>query len=135
MTLPIISMPLAGQVLGSTGDSFVIAEWEDPGGYGDSPFLIAPPHIHHNDDEAWYVLEGVLRVRRGDEVVEARAGSGILVPRGTPHTYWNPGEGQCRYLLIMTPGIYELIQEIHATSDRSPAAMRELFGRHDSELL
>ena len=135
MSLPIIAPPLAGEVLGNGGDSFVIAEWEDPGGHTDSPFLIAPPHLHHHDDEAWYVLEGALRIRRGDEEVEAREGSAVLVPRGTPHTYWNPGEGRCRYLLIMTPKIYELIQAIHAMTDRSRPRLSELFREYDSELL
>ncbi|PYT72520.1 MAG: hypothetical protein DMG42_14325 [Acidobacteria bacterium] len=41
-------------------------------------------------------------VQVGDKEVELRAGSGVLVPRGSPHTYWNPGPGPTRYLLIMT---------------------------------
>ncbi len=135
MSSPILAPPLAGQVLGNSGNSFVVAEWRDPGGHTDAPFLIAPPHVHHQDDEAWYVLEGVLCVRRGEEVVKAHAGCGVLVPRGSPHTYWNPGEGPCRYLLIMTPKIYELIQAIHAAPDRSRGRLAELFRKYDSELL
>jgi mannose-6-phosphate isomerase-like protein (cupin superfamily) len=135
MSSPIVAPPLAGQVLGNAGDSFVVAEWQDPGGHTGAPFLIAPLHLHHNDDEAWYVLEGVSRIRRGEEEVEARAGCGVLVPRGTSHTYWNPGEGRCRYLLIMTPRIYQLIQAIHAMTDRSRPKLGELFPKYDSELL
>jgi len=55
---------------------------------------IAPLHVHHQDDEAWYVLEGQLCVRRRQEVVEARAGSAVFVPRGTARTYWNPARLQ-----------------------------------------
>ena len=89
----------------------------------------------HRDDEAWYVLEGTLYVQMGDREVEVRAGSGALVPRGTPHTYWNPGPGPTRYLLIMTSNIYELIQEIHAMKERTPAALETVFRKHDSQLL
>ncbi len=92
-------------------------------------------HLHRNDDEAWYVLEGVLCVKVGDDDVEVRAGSGVLVPRGTAHTYWNPGPGRLRYLLIMTSRIYQLIQDIHAMKARSPAALRAVFEKHDSKLL
>jgi mannose-6-phosphate isomerase-like protein (cupin superfamily) len=92
-------------------------------------------HLHHHDDEAWYVLEGVLHIRKGDDVVEARAGSAVLVPRGTPHTYWNPGPERARYLLIMTANTYAMIQAIHAMPERTPTALRELFARYDSELL
>ncbi len=74
-------------------------------------------------------------VQAGDEEVEVRAGSGVLVPRGTPHTYWNPGPGPTRYLLIMTSNIYQLIQEIHAMKERTPAALEAVFSKHDSRLV
>ena len=132
MATPSIAPLLAGNVLGTVSDSFVIAEWKDAGGPPGPPRWIAPLHLHRNDDEAWYVLEGSLCVRVGDNVVEAKAGSAVLVPRGTPHTYWNPGAGLTRYLLVMTPNIYGLIQDIHAMTDRSPAALNAVFEKHDS---
>ena len=130
-----IAPPLVGNVLGSSNDSFVIAEWRDPGGPAGPPRFIAPRHVHHNDDEAWYVLEGILRVQSGENEIEAHAGSAVLAPRGTPHTYWNPGPGPLRYLLIMTPNVFALIQNIHALKDRTPATLKDLFQRHNSELL
>lgn len=130
-----VAPPLAGAVLGSVGSDFVVAEWKDNGGPPGPPRWIAPLHLHHSDDEAWYVLEGALCVRIGTDVVEARAGSAVLAPRGTPHTYWNPGPGLVRYLLVMTPNIHSLIQDIHAMTDRSPAALSAVFAKHDSELV
>jgi len=135
MGLPNIAPPLAGQVIGSANDAFVIAEWRDPGGPPGPPRLIAPPHLHRSDDEAWYVLEGMLQVLVGKEVVEAHVGSGVFVPRGTPHTYWNPGPRPARYLLVMTSSTYRLIQEIHGMKERTPAALRTVFAKYDSELL
>ena len=85
-----IAPKLQGNVLGSASGDFVVAEWRDPGGPPEPPRLIAPLHRHSNDDEAWYVIEGVLRVQNGDEIVELQTGSGLVVTRGTPHTYWNP---------------------------------------------
>ena len=133
MSSPILAPPLAGSILGSVNVAFVIAEWRDAGGPAGPPRLIAPPHVHHADDEAWYVLEGALRVRVGQDEVEARAGAGVLVPRGTAHTYWNPGP--VRYLLVVTANIMRLIQEIHAMPDRSAAALRAVFLKYDSELV
>jgi mannose-6-phosphate isomerase-like protein (cupin superfamily) len=121
--------------MGSVGDDFVIAEWRDAGGHTESRRLIAPLHLHHKDDEAWYVVEGTLWVQVGDDEVEARAGCGVFVPRGTPHTYWNPGPDAARYLLVMTSNIYRLIQGIHALKERTPAALQTLFKNFDSELL
>jgi mannose-6-phosphate isomerase-like protein (cupin superfamily) len=135
MSSPTIAPPLTGNVLGSTSDAFVIAEWKDAGGPPGPPRWIAPLHLHRNDDEAWYVLEGVLCVLVGDKIFEAHAGSAVFVPRGTAHTYWNPGPGLVRYLLVMTANIYSLIQEIHAMKDRSPTALKAVFEKHDSERL
>jgi len=131
MSSPIIAPP----VVGAVGANFVIAEWKDAGGPPGPPRWIAPLHLHRKDDEGWYVLEGTLCVRVGNDVVEANAGSAVFVPRGTIHTYWNPGPGLVRYLLVMTSNIYSLIQDIHALTERSPAALKAMFERHDSELL
>jgi len=130
-----VAPALAGKVMGSTGNSFAVAEWCAEGGPPGPPRYIAPVHVHNSDDEAWYVLEGTLCVRVGEDVVEAPAGSAVFVPRGTPHTYWNPGSGVCRYLLVMTSNIYSLIQDIHAMTDRSPEALRAVFEKRDSELV
>jgi len=135
MSSPILAPPLAGSVIGSVGSDFIIAEWKDAGGPPGPPRWIAPLHLHRSDDEGWYVLEGKLGVRVGTDDVEARAGSAVFVPRGTPHTYWNPGPGPARYLLVMTSNIYSLIQDIHGLTERSPEALRAVFERHDSELL
>jgi len=135
MSSPIVAPPLSGNVLGSISNAFVVAEWQDAGGPTGPPRLIAPRHLHHNDDEAWYVLEGALRVQVGEDEVEVPTGSGVFVPRGTPHTYWNPGPGRVRYLLVMTANIFRLIQEIHAMPERPPASPKAVFSKYDSEFL
>jgi mannose-6-phosphate isomerase-like protein (cupin superfamily) len=76
---------LTGGSLGSPEDDFVVVEWTAEVG----THWIAPLHIHHADDEAWYVLEGTLGFRLGEEEIEAPAGSAVLARRETPHTYWN----------------------------------------------
>jgi len=130
-----IAPPLDGRTLGSETNDFVVAAWTDPGGDSKIPRLIAPLHLHREDDEGWYVLEGTLRVQHGEEVVELHAGSGLLVELGTPHTFWNPSELPARYLLFMTPRISALIAAIHALDEKSPTAMCELFEKYRSVLL
>jgi len=135
MTSPTVAPLLSGNVIGSVTDAFVIAEWRDEGGPPGPLRLIAPLHLHHRDDEAWYVLEGSLRVQVGADVVEAGAGAAVFVPRGTAHTFWNPGPARVRYLLVMTSNTFRMIQEIHSIEDRNPAALRALFAKYDSELV
>ena len=111
-------------------ESFVIADWTDPGTHAGRP--IAGLHLHRLDDEAWVVLEGRLGFRIGDSEREVGAGESLLVSRGTPHAYWNAVREPTRYLLVMTPRIHDLIEALHR-GDRSDYA--KIFVEHDSELL
>jgi len=136
MQAPVTAAPLAGRTLGTAESSFVIAEWRDGGSPSPAaPRYLAPLHVHHQDDEAWYVLEGTLCVLSGGEEIVAPAGSAVFVPRGKGHTFWNPGPGPVRYLLLMTPRIFALIQAIHALAERSRPSLEAVFARYDSELL
>jgi len=119
--------PLSGRTLGVASGDFVIVGWTAEIGV----HRIAPLHVHHGDDEAWYVLEGELGFRLGDLEVAAPAGSAVVAPRGTPHTYWNAGNTEARYLLVMTPKIARLIEAIHAPD----AVLAEVFAAYDSEIL
>jgi quercetin dioxygenase-like cupin family protein len=66
---------------------------------GDGP----PFHTHADEDESWYVLEGALRFRLGDEIANAPEGSFVFVPRGTPHCFQNIGEEPARIIVMFTP--------------------------------
>jgi len=115
--------------LGGPGTDFVIVEYSD---LGESDW-IAPLHVHHGDDEAWYVLEGALRFRIGDEMRDVGPHGAVLAPKGTPHAFGNAGSGQrARYLLVMTPKIHALVKALHEPGARDHAAV---FRTHDSELL
>ncbi len=110
----------------------VIVEWTDPGGGSDPPAYIAPLHVHHADDEAWYVLEGALAFRVGDEEILAEAGAGAIAPRGVAHTYWNPRPEPARYLLAW--GRPSTRSSTRSTQPDRPE-LPELFAAHDSAFL
>lgn len=48
-----------------------------------------PPHIHHREDESFFILEGEITFLLGDRRVVAKAGSFIQGPRGVPHAFKN----------------------------------------------
>jgi mannose-6-phosphate isomerase-like protein (cupin superfamily) len=125
---------LAGTALAPAGSRLVLAEWTAPGAVGEEPVYQAPLHAHP-EDEAWYVLEGTLAIRAGDDVHQLSAGGAVIVSGGTAHTFWNPRPDPARYLLIMGADTFALIQAIHATDDRSPDRMRQLFAAHGATLL
>jgi len=66
-----------------------------------------PPHIHHREDESFYVLEGAFSVLVGERPFEAGAGAFVHIPKGTLHTYKNTGTAPGRLLVILAPGGFE----------------------------
>ena len=66
-----------------------------------------PPHIHHREDEALYVLEGELEVLDKDRSIRVKAGSFIHIPKGTLHCFKNVGATTARMLALFTPAGFE----------------------------
>jgi len=79
------------------------------GAYGLVESLIAPGfspplHVHHREDEAFYVLEGDVTMRCGDRTFRAGPGSFVFLPREVPHTFVVEGEAPARMLTLLSPG-------------------------------
>ena len=85
------------------------------------PGAEAPLHVHHRDDEAFWILEGEVTFVVGDETIEAKAGDYVFGPRDIPHRF-TVGDRGCRMLFILVPGGIEDV--IRATSE--PATSRTL---------
>src|SRR5262245_12034480 len=88
----------------AAGSSFIIHEWK-----GSGPDYL---HVHHEDDEAWHVIQGSLIFRFKDRTIEALSGTTVLVPAGVAHTY--SASPSARYLIILTPRLDALIKELQS---------------------
>jgi quercetin dioxygenase-like cupin family protein len=78
----------------------------------------APLHVHHRDDEGFWILEGEVTFEVGGETIEASAGDYVFGPRDIPHRF-TVGDRGCRMLFILVPGGIEGV--IRATSDPAPS--------------
>jgi quercetin dioxygenase-like cupin family protein len=65
----------------------------------------SPLHVHHREDEWFYVLEGELTFWVGGRVIDAPAGSFVYGPRDIPHTFVVASE-EARFLLVTEPGAF-----------------------------
>lgn len=104
-----------------TGGALSVIDVTDP------PGAPAPLHVHHREDETFYILEGHATFEVGGEVVQAGPGDTVFGPRGVPHRY-TVGDSGCRMLFIMTPGGFEdLVREtsVPAGSRTLPPPMEE----------
>jgi mannose-6-phosphate isomerase-like protein (cupin superfamily) len=62
------------------------------------------PHVHHRHNDVFYVVDGELTVRLGDEEVTAPAGTLVLVPPRVVHAYRNAGDVDVVFLNVHAPG-------------------------------
>jgi quercetin dioxygenase-like cupin family protein len=83
-----------------TAGQMTIVEITDP------PGVEAPLHVHHREDEAFWILDGTVTFEVGGTTIPAGAGDYVFGPRSIPHRYTVGNEG-CKMLFIFTPGGFE----------------------------
>ena len=64
-------------------------------------------HVHDDEDDAFYVLDGELLFRVEDEEIAATAGTFVLVPPGVRHTFANRTSAPVRILNIHAPAGFD----------------------------
>jgi quercetin dioxygenase-like cupin family protein len=122
-----------------TGHAFAQIETDDPRGSG------PPLHLHHNEDETFYLLEGEVTALVGEERIDLSAGDYLFAPRGIAHAYIVRSE-RARMLVTLSPaGVEELFVSlgIPATGAEPPTdavmppmdALVRLFAGYGVEIL
>jgi quercetin dioxygenase-like cupin family protein len=111
------------------------------------PGRMAPPHVHHREEETFLVTQGQLTFQIGDQTIEAGPGDLVVGPRDIPHRFTAGPDGATVLFLLTPAGLEGLIleQSIPATDRRLPEPsdtpppdldrMREVALRYGCELL
>jgi len=84
-----------------TDGRFTVFEQTTPSGWG------PPRHVHANEDEIVYVLDGTYEMSLGDEQRTVSAGGCAILPRGIPHGFRSVGETPGRFVCVVSPGGFE----------------------------
>src|SRR5436190_61183 len=87
-----------------TGGALGLLDFKTPAGQ-------TPLHVHHKEDEGWYLLEGRISCTCGDETVTAGPGSFLWLPRDVPHRL--RFETECHLLQIAIPAGLFTSRSIH----------------------
>jgi len=94
----------------------LIESWSMPPGFA------SPYHVHHNEDEAFYVVEGELAIICGGKWLKAGPGAYAFGPREIPHGFKVIGSSPARLLLFCSPGGFEhFVLELAQPIDAPPA--------------
>jgi quercetin dioxygenase-like cupin family protein len=122
-----------------TGGALAVVEFMAPPGFA------TPRHVHHAEDEAFYVLEGSLSGFCGDTKWEAGVGSFVWLPRDVPHGYATTANGVTRSLAITLPaGFEQFVAEmgepapsrtLPPPSEPDMQSLLAAAGRYQSEIL
>ncbi|WP_409331574.1 quercetin 2,3-dioxygenase [Trujillonella humicola] len=88
----------------ATGGALTVIEWSAPVGFG------PPRHVHHAEDEMFYVLDGEMVIECGDQRWTARPGDFAFLPHGVAHVFV-VSRGPVRGLQLTTPAGFEAFVE------------------------
>jgi quercetin dioxygenase-like cupin family protein len=88
-----------------------------------------PPHRHERLVDMFYVLEGVLTVRLGEQTHQLEPGSFVCVPAGVVHTFSNPSDRPVRFLNFNTPAGWENYMRDLAEAAKAGPVTPDLIGR------
>lgn len=97
-----------------------------------------PMHVHHFQDETFYVVEGTLRFRVGEETLDLEAGDFAYIPRGVAHGYVNLEQEPVRGLGIFVPGGFDrFMDEVGQLppGPPDPVKLRELDEKYGQEVV
>jgi mannose-6-phosphate isomerase-like protein (cupin superfamily) len=71
-----------------------------------------PAHRHGGNDEAYFVLDGVVEFHVADEVFDGSSGMFVLVPAGEAHTFGNTRDEEARLLVLHAPALDGYFQDL-----------------------
>jgi len=111
----------------TTGGAFTLFE-EVP------PLADTPLHVHENEDELFYVLEGEHVFRVGDEEFPTGPGGLVFAPRGVPHAQQRVVPGSGRLLVLTAPagleGFFRALAAAQQDGTLGPDAYADASARH-----
>jgi mannose-6-phosphate isomerase-like protein (cupin superfamily) len=72
-----------------------------------------PPHVHHREQEGFYILEGEVAFYAEDQRIVARRGMSLNLPPGRPHSFRNESNQPARMLITLAPaGLEQMFLEV-----------------------
>lgn len=101
---------------------------------------VVPLHVHHEHDEAIYVIEGEIEARVGDEAKRLTPGSFLMMPASIPHTWRNAAAEPSRFVCLFSPGghvgVLEELAQLEASEvEPGPESFAPILNRYDIEIV
>jgi mannose-6-phosphate isomerase-like protein (cupin superfamily) len=108
----------------------------------DKGFGGPPLHLHHKQDEWFYVIKGEFKVQVGDEVLILKEGDSAFAPRKVPHAFAKTSEGVAQMMVLFQPAgkmedffIERASLENETDLVKKEAALKTLWDRHGMKVV
>jgi quercetin dioxygenase-like cupin family protein len=128
------------EFLGSRGRLLVVADQTD-GRFSLIDFVevpagqMPPLHVHHAQDEIFYVVDGEVTLYLPGREIHAGPGDCVFAPRGIPHAY-RVGDRPARWLVMSSPAGFErFVTDVAALEELDPAVLGAVAAEHEIEIL
>jgi len=98
-------------------------------------------HMHHRQDEWFFVIQGEFLIKVGDDLLDLKAGDSAFAPRKIPHTFAKISDGEARLLILLQPAgtiedFFKAMSKLGPSIPKSQnETIRNLFHTHGMELL
>ncbi len=138
----VVHLPGEGELIAGPSSVTIKATAEDTGGavyvgevVAEPGFPGPPAHVHERLHDMFYVLDGTLTMRLGDDEAELGPGSFACVPPGVVHAFRNAGDRPVRFLNLTTPAGWEDYMRdlagILSSGGASPEEIGRIASRYD----
>jgi quercetin dioxygenase-like cupin family protein len=97
-----------------------------------------PRHVHHREDETYYILTGEFQFEVGGTKYSLLPGSTIYAPRDIPHCWANVAAADSKMIMACTPGGFEgfFEESANAMMDKAtPEQMNKIMAKYGCEML
>ncbi len=107
-----------------------------------TPDGFVPLHVHHAEDEGFFIIDGTVEFTVGDKSFTVGPGAFVFGPRGVPHAY-KVKSAEARILMMFSPAGFEgFIRETSTPLDAPPPegepdfeALMQIAARYKAEIL
>lgn len=96
-----------------------------------------PLHVHHHQDEWWYIIDGEYLFQVGDKKFRAKAGDSVFGPRGVPHSPRRLSDSSASITIFQPAGaMEEFFHEVAQVFQKNPKArLDQLFRAHGMDIV
>lgn len=97
-------------------------------------------HLHHNQDEWFYIIKGEFIAKIGDDLLHLKAGDSAFAPRKIPHAFAKISDEEGQMLILFQPAgtmedYFQQVSKLGGSIQNQAQGSRDLMKTHGMEVV